>query len=112
MSSNIVTENFIRSFAIGRKNWLFVDTRKDAEASAAFYSLIETAKANHLDPQAYIKHIPDHIATADTLEKIDVLSWQNWKNQSLSNLQLYHPLHGLHHRQVKRAITGKELIQF
>ena len=56
-----------------RKNWLFADTRKGAEASAACYSLIETAKANNLDPQAYIKHILDHIAVADTLEKLEAL---------------------------------------
>ncbi|EPA2925326.1 transposase domain-containing protein, partial [Escherichia coli] len=47
--------------------------RKGAEASAACYSLIETAKANNLEPQAYIKHILDHIATADTLEKLELL---------------------------------------
>lgn len=73
MISNIMAENAIRPFAIGRKNWLFADTRKGAEASAACYSLIETAKANGLEPQAYIKHILDHIATADTLEKIELL---------------------------------------
>jgi transposase len=56
-----------------RKNWLFADTRKGAEASAACYSLIETAKANNLEPQAYIKHILDHIATADTLGNFELL---------------------------------------
>ncbi|MFD1007011.1 IS66 family transposase [Oceanisphaera ostreae] len=73
MLSNIMAENAIRPFAIGRKNWLFADTRKGAEASAACYSLIETAKANNLDPQAYIKHILDHIIVADTLEKLEAL---------------------------------------
>ena len=73
MISNVMAENAIRPFAIGRKNWLFADTRKGAAASAACYSLIETAKANHLDPQAYIKHILDHIATTDTLEKLEAL---------------------------------------
>ena len=73
MISNIMAENAIRPFAIGRKNWLFADTRKGAEASAACYSLIETAKANNLDPQSYIKHILDHIAVADTLEKLEAL---------------------------------------
>ena len=71
--SNALAENAIRPFAIGRKNWLFADTRKGAEASAACYSLIETAKANSLDPHAYIKHILDHIAVADTLEKLEAL---------------------------------------
>lgn len=73
MLSNVMAENAIRPFAIGRKNWLFADTRKGAAASAACYSLIETAKANNLDPQSYIKHILDHIAVADTLEKLEAL---------------------------------------
>ena len=73
MISNAMAENAIRPFAIGRKSWLFADTRKGAEASAACYSLIETAKANNLESQAYIKHILDHIATADTLEKLEAL---------------------------------------
>lgn len=65
--------NAIRSFAIGRKNWLFADIRKGAEARAACYSLIETAKANNLDPQAHIKHILDHITAADIFEKLEAL---------------------------------------
>ncbi len=68
-----MVSNAIHPFAIGRKNWLFADTRKGTEASAVCYSLIETAKANNLDRQAYIKHILDHIATADTLENLEVL---------------------------------------
>lgn len=43
---------------------LFSDTRKDAEASAVCYSLIEIAKANNLEPQVYIEHVIDHIAVA------------------------------------------------
>ena len=73
MISNIMAENAIRPFAIGRKNWLFADTPKGAEASAACYSLIETAKANNLDSHAYIEHILAHIAVADTLEKLEAL---------------------------------------
>jgi len=71
--SNALAENAIRPFAIGRKNWLFADTRKGAEASAVCYSLIETAKANSIDPQGYIKHILDHIGEAETLEKLEAL---------------------------------------
>ena len=48
MISNTMAENAIRPFAIGRKSWLFADTRKGAEASALCYLLIETVKANIL----------------------------------------------------------------
>ena len=51
--SNALAENAIRPFAVGRRNWLFADTARGAKASATCYSLIETAKANGLEPYAY-----------------------------------------------------------
>ena len=42
---------------VGRKNWLFADTPKGAKASAAVYSLVETAKANGLNVYAYLQHL-------------------------------------------------------
>ena len=53
--SNNLIENAIRPFAVGRKNWLFCDTPKGADASAIVYTLVETAKANGLDPYSYLK---------------------------------------------------------
>lgn len=50
-------ERAIRPFTIGRKNWLFSDTPRGAHASAAFYSLIETAKLNKLEPYWYIRYV-------------------------------------------------------
>lgn len=52
--SNNQAENAIRPFVIGRKNWLFCDTVSGAFASSVVYSLVETAKANHLDPYKYL----------------------------------------------------------
>lgn len=71
--SNVLAENAIRPLAVGRKAWLFADTSKGACASAACYSLIETAKANSLEPYAYIKYVLDHIGEADTLDKLEAL---------------------------------------
>ncbi|MFA5632481.1 MAG: IS66 family transposase [Porticoccaceae bacterium] len=74
--SNVLAENAIRPFAVGRKAWLFADTPQGAHASATCYSLIETAKANNLEPSAYIRHVLEHIADADTLEKLErLLPW-------------------------------------
>jgi transposase len=74
--SNALAENAIRPFAIGRRAWLFADTSHGARASATCYSLVETAKANGLEPSAYIKYVLEHIATADTLEKLEhLLPW-------------------------------------
>ena len=55
--SNNLAENAIRPFTLGRKNWLFCDTPKGAEASAVVYSLVESAKANGIEPFAYLQHV-------------------------------------------------------
>lgn len=54
---NNPVENAIRQFAIGRKNWLFSTNAQGAKASANLYSLIETAKANGLEPFACLKQV-------------------------------------------------------
>ena len=55
--SNNLAENAIRPLTLGRKNWLFCDTPKGAEASAIVYSMVETAKANGIEPFAYLQHV-------------------------------------------------------
>lgn len=54
-------ENAIRPFAVGRNNWLFNSTQDGAEASSAMYSLIETAKANGIEPHSYLNYIFEQI---------------------------------------------------
>jgi hypothetical protein len=56
-----------------KKAWRFADTSQGAKASATCYSLIETAKANGLEPSAYIHHVLERIAQADTVEKLEAL---------------------------------------
>lgn len=55
--SNNRAENAIRLFVTGRKNWLFSDTKRGAEASAIVYSIIETAMANNLNTYMYLVHL-------------------------------------------------------
>lgn len=55
--SNNLAENSIRPFTIGRKNWLFSGSPKGAAASATVYSIIESAKANGLNPYKYLYFI-------------------------------------------------------
>jgi len=62
---NNLTENAIRPFVIGRKNWMFADTPAGASASALLYSLIETAKANDHEPYRYLCHLFDAIPRVD-----------------------------------------------
>ncbi len=66
-------ENAIRPFVIGRKGWMFSDTVKGAVASANLYSLVETAKANGVEPHAYLTHIFERLPYATTVEECEAL---------------------------------------
>ena len=69
-------ENAIRPFVIGRKNWLFSDTQAGATASANLYSLIETAKANGIEPHAYLTRLYTTLPHATCLEHFEaMLPW-------------------------------------
>jgi transposase len=81
--SNALAENAIRPFAVGRRNWLFADTSRGAHASATIFSLIETAKANDIEPYDYLLHVLKHIASADTADKLEALLPWNMKQQSV-----------------------------
>ena len=71
--SNAGAENAIRPFAVGRRRWLFCDTPKGAKAGAIHYSLVETCKANDVNPEAYYRYILARIPEADTVEKWEAL---------------------------------------
>ena len=80
--SNNRVENAIRPFAIGRKNWLFSDTIEGAEASAAIYSLIGSAKENDLHVEDYLTDVFTQLPYLLKEEKpalTSLLPW-NWKN--------------------------------
>jgi transposase len=70
---NNAVENAIRPFVVGRKNWLFSCTPEGARASAAIYSLIETAKANDLEPYWYLKHLFENLPEAMSEEDFQAL---------------------------------------
>jgi transposase len=71
-------ENSIRPFVVGRKGWLFSDTVKGAVASANLYSLVETAKANGVEPHAYLSLLFSQIPYAKTVQDFEgLLPWNN-----------------------------------
>jgi transposase len=70
---NNALENAIRPFTLGRKNWLFADTPQGAHASAALYSLVETAKLSGHEPYHYLRHVLTELPRASTLNQIDAL---------------------------------------
>jgi hypothetical protein len=81
--SNNLCENAIRPFVIGRKGWLFADTVAGAQASANLYSLVETCKANSIDPYAYLRWLFERLPLAQTVDDYDALL--PWKMSSELN---------------------------
>ena len=76
---NNIAERAIRPIAIGRKNWLFAGSEAGGERAAAIYSVIETAKMNGLEPQAYITDVIGKIAADWPAARWDQLLPWNWQ---------------------------------
>ena len=73
--SNNLSENAIRPFTVGRKNWLFSDTPKGAEASATVYTMVEMAKAQDLNIHAYLEYLLECRLSAEmTDEQLEKLA--------------------------------------
>jgi transposase len=85
---NNLTENAIRPFVMGRKAWLFSDTPAGADASARLYNLIETAKANGLEPYAYLRNVFTEMPKATTANDVEaLLPWNVDVPRSLGDAQ-------------------------
>ena len=82
---NNAAENAIRPLVLGRKNWLFCDSDKGVKASANLYSLIETAKANGLEPYVYLRHLFTKLPKVTTIEAIEALLPGTIKKDQISN---------------------------
>lgn len=61
--------------ALGRKNWLVAGSDKGGERAAAILSLIETAKLNGLDPEAYLRSVLNSIADHPIIRIDELLPW-------------------------------------
>jgi transposase len=72
-ADNNVAENAMRSIALGRKNYLFAGSDAGGERAAAIYTLVQTAKLNGLNPEAYLRDILTKIAEGHTINRIDEL---------------------------------------
>jgi transposase len=75
---NNPVERALRGVAIGRKNYLFAGSDRGGERAAAMYSLIETAKLNRIDPEAYLRDVLTRIADHPNNRIVELLPW-NWQ---------------------------------
>lgn len=77
--SNQISENAIRPVTVGRRNWLFCDSTEGADASMAVYTLLETARANGLNPLKYLEFLLEARPNINmTDEELEALTpWSN-----------------------------------
>ena len=72
---NNAAKQAIRPIGIGRKNWLFASAGTGAETLARSMALIETAKLNDIDPQAYVADVRDSIQDHKINRIDELLPW-------------------------------------
>ncbi|MFR8266680.1 MAG: IS66 family transposase [Clostridia bacterium] len=73
--SNNAAERSIKPFVISRKNFLFCKTPSGAKATATVFSLIETAKANRLDPFKYLVYIFEKLSQDEDYDLEQLMPW-------------------------------------
>ena len=84
--SNNASENAIRPFTVGRKNWLFSDTVAGADASAVAYSIVETAKANDINIYHYLQYLLEKLPYCSMSDK-DLELLMPWQEDVKSEIQ-------------------------
>ena len=77
--TNNAAERALRGIGIGRKSWLFAGSDRGGERAAAMFTLIETAKLNGIDPQAWLTDVLGRIADHPASKLDQLLPW-HWKN--------------------------------
>ena len=75
--TNNAAERALRGLALGRKSWLFAGSDRGAERAALMYTLIQTAKLNDVDPQAWLADVLARIADTPQTRLDELLPW-NW----------------------------------
>jgi hypothetical protein len=72
---NNAAERALRGVALGRNNFLFMGSDAGGERAAAMYSLVETAKLNGIDPEAYLREVFTRIAEHPINRIEELLPW-------------------------------------
>ena len=80
--TNNAAERALRGLALGRKSWLFAGSERGAERAASMYTLIQTAKLNNVDPQAWLANVLARIADTPQTQISELLPW-NWRPNPL-----------------------------
>jgi transposase len=84
--TNNAAERALRGLALGRKSWLFAGSERGAKRAAIMYTLIQTAKLNDVDPQAWLADVLARIGETLQTKLAELLPW-NWDSEALSRQQ-------------------------
>lgn len=82
--SNNLSENAIRPFTVGRKNWLFSDSSKGAQASAIVYTMVEMAKAHNLNIYQYLNYVLEH-RPSENMSDEKLKAFAPWNPEVIAN---------------------------
>jgi len=75
-ADNNIAENAMRAIAVGRKNYLFAGSDAGGERAAAIYTIVQTAKLNSVNPEAYLKDVLTRIADGHPINRIaELMPW-------------------------------------
>jgi transposase len=84
-ADNNIAENAMRSIAVGRKNYLFAGSDTGGDRAASIYTIVQTAKLNNINPEAYLKDALTKIAEGHPINRIDEL--MPWRMISVTATQ-------------------------
>ncbi len=84
--TNNAAERALRGLALGRKSWLFAGSQRGAECAALMYTLIQTARLNDIDPQAWLADVLARIADLPLSRLSELLPW-NWRKTPARHAQ-------------------------
>ena len=84
--TNNAAERVLRGLALGRKSWLFAGSERGAERAAVMYTLIQTAKLNDIDPQAWLADVLARINDHKSYDLAALLPW-NWRKRMPSRAE-------------------------
>ncbi|WP_309141230.1 transposase domain-containing protein [Novosphingobium sp. G106] len=85
--SNNLVENALRGVALGRRNWMFVGSTKGGDASALFYSLVETCRLNGVETERWFTDVIERIGNHPINRIDELLPWKWQAARKIQNLE-------------------------
>ncbi len=77
-ADNNIAENAMRGIALGRKNYLFAGSDTGGDRAASLYTIVQTAKLNGMNPEAYLRETLTRIAEGHPINRVEeLMPWRS-----------------------------------